>query len=459
MKILRTIGLLILALQFSVGTISAQTAADATPILWDDGLTHEGTRVVTNSTTVATNFLYRITTLNPSLGAWRTALTVVTGEVHLFLSRSVPPTTTVYNYKSDRVGSDGILLNSTQFAPNEVWYILVNARAGASFRLVSGAPYVQDIGAVAADDSSGSGEVTIGAEGMRFFSAQAPTDMLAWRLWLNGKTNTIYLKKSGVALPSSYEQTQVAQMLVVPPYLSGGQEYFIGVAGNPGEKITLDSRRQPIIDLPYGASTPSTTVTNFPYSTYRIQVPPQQIAWRVSVPGTNGNPNVVLRRNLVPNESNNDALSELAAPLVDNIALVPPVLSDGTFYVTVFATNRHDFVLNNGPAVVTDVNYIDTIVNDDPERVGWRYYRVTDINQQLGSLGWHISVSNAPPGTRIALRRNAAPGIWALKNPSLSSTTFMIKSASALRCRIPVTKPTFGMLEFIIPTTPSALSR
>jgi hypothetical protein len=418
--------LITLVLQLLVRTFASPPADNATPILWDPGSTHEGTRVVTYTADVATNVLYRITTANPALGAWRTALNVTAGEADLYISRGVPPTTSKYDFKSARVGSDGFVISSTQFAPNELWYILVDAHAGASFNLVSGAPYVQDIGAVAADDSSGSGEVVMGAEGMRFFSAQVPTDMLAWRLWLNGKTNTILVKKSGVPLsPSNLnDQLQAGQMLVVPPYLTGGQQYFIGVIGDPGTKITLDSRRQPIIDLAYGATTPSNDVTNFPYTTYRIQVPAQQIAWRLSIPSTNGNPNLALRRNTVPNESSNDAASALASPLVDNIALVPPVLSDGTFYVTVWATNSHNFALQNGPAIVTDINYIDTITNDDPDLVGWRYYRVTDISQQLGTLGWQLSVSNFAPGTRIAIRRNAAPSIWNFNNPGLNIANY-----------------------------------
>src|SRR3954468_7084070 len=262
-------------------TFATPPSDNAIPMLWDPGLTHEGTRAVTNSTTVATNYLFRITTANPSLGAWRTALTVTAGDANLYMSRGVPPTTTKFDFASNKAGSDGFVLSSTQFAPNELWYILVDARAGATFNLVSGAPYVQDIGSVAADDSSGSGEVDVGPEGIRFFSAQAPTDMLAWRLWLNGKTNSILVKKSGVPLPSGFELNQVGQMLVVPPYLSSGQ-YFIGVVADPGTKLTLDSRRQPILDLAYGATTPSLEVTNFPYTTYRIQVPAQQIAWRVS---------------------------------------------------------------------------------------------------------------------------------------------------------------------------------
>jgi large repetitive protein len=411
--------------------------SSAQAILWDPGLTHEGTRVVSGATDIATNYLYKITTANPSVGAWRTALKVHAGEAQLYMSRGVVPTTTSFGFKSDRVGSDGFVLSSTQFAPNEIWYILVQATAGTRFSLISGAPYVEDLGTVAADDSSGSGDVIIGPEGIRFFSARVPTDMLAWRLWLNGATNTILLKKTGVPLPPGAlnELSQVGQALVVPPYLTGGQQYFIGVVGAPGTTNRLDSRQQAIIDLAYGATTPTNDIQGFPYTTYRIQVPAQQIAWRVAAPGSKGNPNISLRRNTVPNESYNDALSELAPPLTDNIALVPPVLSDGTFYVTVWATNKHDFALQNGPAVVTEIDYIDTVINDDPTRVGWRYYRVTDISQQLGSLGWHLSVSNYAPGTRIAIRRNAAPSVWNFKNPAplIASYYDLISSGPTLQ--------------------------
>ena len=61
-------------------------------------------------------------------------------------------------------------------------------------------------------------------------------------------------------------------MLVVPPYLTGGQHYFVGVSGVPGEIINLDSRQQPVLDLAYGASA-SQAITGFGYTTYRVQVP------------------------------------------------------------------------------------------------------------------------------------------------------------------------------------------
>ncbi|MGN6385792.1 MAG: hypothetical protein ACTHMT_06085, partial [Verrucomicrobiota bacterium] len=395
-------------------------ALQANPIqslAWDLGETAEGTLVSSNYTASATDYYFKITTANPALGAWRTALKVIDGEANLYLSRGILPTQIQADYRSERVGSDGFVLSSTQFAPNEVWYVLVRANANSHWTLVSGAPYVEDLGVVAADGSSSSGEFVMGPEGMRFFSTRVTSDMLAWRLWLNGGTNNILVRKSSLPLMQVNELNQVGQALVVPPYLTGGQQYLVGIAGAPGTTNRLDSRQQQIIELEYGQSA-SNIVTGFPYTTYKVQVPAQQIAWQIAIPSTNGNPNVSVRRNFVPNENYNDALSELTTTVTDNITLVPPILSDGTFYITVWGTGPHQFALQNGPATITDINYIDTIRNTDTNRVGWRFFRVTDINQQLGSLGWELSVTNANPGARIAIRRNAAPSSWSLRNPT-----------------------------------------
>ena len=98
------------------------------------------------------------------------------------------------------------------------------------------------------------------------------------------------------------------------------------------------------------------------------------------------------------------------------------MLSDGTFYLTVYCTNvfgstTHEFTLQSGPATVTDINFNDTVTNDDPTRVGWRFYRV---NTPV-SLGWDLFLTNFAPGTRIALRRNAAPSLWSYRPPPTGS--------------------------------------
>jgi hypothetical protein len=165
-------------------------------------------------------------------------------------------------------------------------------------------------------------------------------------------------------------------------------------------------------------------VTGYPYTTVRVQVPPDQLAWQVSVVASNGNPNLAVRRNFIPNESNNDAYSEVPGSVTDSITLVPDTLSDGTFYITVYSTNAHTCTLQSGPPTIPDINYVDTVTNVDTNRVGWTLFKVANINQQLGSLGWDLSVTNAPPGTRLAIRRNRAPGIWNFRNPNPGSAGF-----------------------------------
>ncbi|HKQ38988.1 MAG TPA: hypothetical protein VJ063_13000, partial [Verrucomicrobiae bacterium] len=396
-------------------------AVTLTPLAWDPGTTHDGTLAYTNTSGATNDYYFKITTINSPVGAWRTALKVISGEADLYMSRGTLPTPPNCDYRSTRVGSDGFVLSSSQFNSSEDWYIMVRAWTNSQWTLVSGTPYVQDLGVVAADGSSGSGNVPMGPEGMRFFRTSMPTDALAWRLWLNGSNYSILVKKTGVPLVNSFELSNSVQMLVVPPYLIGADQYFVGVVGNPGANVNLDSRAQPIVDLPYDSNTAHSNMVNtYGYVTYRVQVPPERIAWQISTPTTNGNPNVAIRRNLVPNESYNDAFSEQPGLITDSVVLVPPTLSDGTFYITVYGTNKFHYMLQNGTPVITDINYVSQTVNDDTNRVGWRFYRAADINQQLGSLGWELFLTNAPPGTRIALRRNGAPSIWSSRQPNLS---------------------------------------
>ena len=98
--------------------------------------------------------------------------------------------------------------------------------------------------------------------------------------------------------------------------------------------------------------------------------------------------------------------------VTDSILLVPPTLSDGTFYITVYGTNSYSCTLQSGNPEITEINFVSATTNTDTNRVGWRLFKASDISQQLGALGWDLFLTNFAPGTRIALRRNAAPGIW-----------------------------------------------
>lgn len=386
-----------------------------TTLTWDPGTTHTGTQIFTNTSPTGGDYFFKIVTQSSAVGAWRTALSVISGEADVYLkSGAYDANPNNYSRSSTRVGSDGFVLHSSEFTAAETWYIAVRATPGAQWRLMTGDVFVQQLGTLAADASSGSGAVPIGPEGIRFFRTTTTVDTLAWRLWLNSATNDILIEKTAVPHPGNgswYDLHQVRQMLVVPGYLVGGDSYFLSVPGNPGAVINLDSRKQGITDVPFIAST-NFTITGYGYVTYRIQVPIQQIAWLSAVAPSSGNANLSIRRDLVPNEGNNDAYSDVGGTVTDSISLVPPTLSDGTFYVTIWGDANYTCTFTSGNPVITPVSYVSTTLNADVNRVGWRYFVVSNIAEQLGSLGWDLVLSNQPPGTEIALRQNAVPGRW-----------------------------------------------
>ncbi len=390
-----------------------------TTLTWDPGTTPGGTQVYSNSNPAGGFFYFKMQTQNAGIGAWRTALKVFSGEADVFLKQGAPASDTDYSFQSSRTGSDGMVLHASQFSAGQDWFITVRATPGATWTLTSGEVFAYDLGPLAADASS-STNVHILPEGMAFFKTTIVPGTLAWRLGLNGATNALYVKKSFVPLPNAYEQAQARAMLLVEPYLAAATfngTFFVCVPGDPGTALNLDSRQQPVTDIPFGTNLNAiVTTTNFPYLTYRVSVPVQQIAWQLNLAGISGDANLAVRRDKAPNEFQNDAFSDLPGSVGDSVTLVPPALSDGTFYVTVYATGAFNCAFSNGNPVITDVNYIFGITNDAPTRAGWRFYRVPNIAQQLGTLGWDLVLSNQPPGTELALRQNAVPGRWNFRN-------------------------------------------
>jgi len=274
-----------------------------TVLSWDPGLTPGGTIILPNPNTNGGNYWFQIIPQSPVVGVWRTALNVPAGQAGVYLRQGSPPNIYSYNFYSANTGSNGFVVDASQFNPGQNWYILVDASTNAQWTLVSGDVFVYNVGSLAADSSS-STNAAIGAEGMVFFQTTIPSSTLAWQLWLNGAPNEMYVKKFAAPDPVSYDLDQAGQMLVVPPYLAGGTgngSYFIGVSGAPGTPINLDSRQQPIIPLAFSSSTNLTVgAGNFPYVTYQVQVPVQQIAWQLNLMPTGGNPSIAVRRGLVP---------------------------------------------------------------------------------------------------------------------------------------------------------------
>jgi hypothetical protein len=151
-----------------------------TNLAWDPGTADAGTAVFTNTSTTGGEYFFKLVTENADLGMWRTALRVTSGEADLYLRQDALPSTGSYNYKSDRSGSDGMVRPfSNTSGADQTWYLMVKATPGAQWSLFSGDIFATNLGALAADASSGSGLTTIPPEGIRYFKTTIPTETLA----------------------------------------------------------------------------------------------------------------------------------------------------------------------------------------------------------------------------------------------------------------------------------------
>ncbi|MEK7951309.1 InlB B-repeat-containing protein [Luteolibacter soli] len=412
-----------------------------TPLAWDPGTAEAGTMVFSNTNTRGGRHLFKVTTQSSDIGGWRTRLTVTSGEAALYFSKTALPTTASSTFSSVQTGSDGLVLRDDQFGANEEWNLMVYATEGAQWSLVSGKPYVQDLGALPFIDSNGNGVYDIGEavasqnapstpmppEGIRFYKTVVPNGTPAWSLWLGGSTREIALRSNKLPFhntTSNYTKKQAGRMLMVPPTLGvGSSTWYSSVVAPQGEEIGLDSRIQFVNDLAYNGTVLNVAVSGPLYRVYRVQVPVDQIAWDINVTAQAGNPDVAVRKGSVPGEFDNEAFSATPGNATEGITLVPNYLTDGTWYITSWSDAPYTFTLKNGDPVITPISFTDTKVNDQPSRSGWRFYALTDIPSQVGALGWELELSNQVAGTQLALRRNKVPSRWQKRTDGSVSDT------------------------------------
>jgi hypothetical protein len=435
---------------------AAVTLADATatgtieesdiPVLgWDPGSTDAGAMVflppvpaLQPPTPAGGHYFVRIHPLAPASGGWRTKLTFPSGEAGLYMSQGVlPEADGSAQFSSTRTGADGWVLRPDQFTPGDAWYIRVEASAATPWTLVSGEIFVTPLGSLPFTDANFNGTYdigeassaclippgmgVIGPEGMRFYSATIPAGTPAWSLSLGADPRAIAVQKNTVPFhdgPAYYIHRQANHMLLVPDFLGGNQESAnLSVVGDPGDLIALDSRIQQVTTLAFGApATVPALVAGSPYRVFRVTVPANTIAWETLTTAVGGNPNVALRRDQVPSEWFNDAVSEAPGGATDSITLVPPFLTDGTWYITVYGDSPYTFSLQQGPPVIPTIPYLGATVNPAPLKAGGVHFVVSNIAAQNGTLGWELALSDQVPGTEIALRRNAVPGRWQSRN-------------------------------------------
>ncbi len=412
-----------------------------TTLTWDPGIAEAGSNVFTNLNTRAGRHFFKVTTQSSDIGGWRTRLNVTSGEAALYFSKTALPTTSSSTFSSAQTGSDGLVLRDDQFAANEEWTVMVFATEGAQWSLVSGKPYVHDLGTLPFTDANSNGQYDIGEvvsaqnapalpmppEGVRFYKSSIPTGTPAWSLWLGGSPREIALRSNKLPFTNStsnYARKQNGQMLIVPPVLGAGTStWYASVSAPQGEVIGLDSRIQTVSDLAYNATVSNVAVSAAPYRVYRVQVPVDQIAWDINAVAVSGNPDIAVRKGNVPAEFDNEAFSASPGSATEGITLVPNYLTDGVWYITVWGTAPYTFTLKNGDPVITPLSFTDTKLNDQPTRSGWRFYALTDVPSQVGALGWELQLSNQVPGTQIALRRNKVPGRWQKRDGGSTSVT------------------------------------
>ena len=426
----------------------AQTSANPLNLSWDPGTTDTGTLIVNQPMAAAGLYYYRINTRAAEV--WKTRLNVTTGEANLYLKKgSVPVIGQAGVTKSDGIGSDGIVLSAADFGPGESWFILVEATGGNNtWSLTTGDPFIRDLGSLPFTDDNNDGSYTIGEasqnggvamqtmppEGVVFYKATLPLNVPAWALSLPGSNLQIGVRK--LKVPVLFRQTpladrrQLGSLLLVPPYLGKGSDtYFISVVGTAGTEISLDSRIQHIETMAFNDSVTPFQVsgTTSPYRVFRVDVPAGQISWDLTLNRLSGDPSIAIKKETVPSETENDAVNEAPGNVNDSISIVAPALTNGTWFVTVYGSMPFETGLINGPPTILDIGYRDTVVNDQPLRVGWKYYRVPDFASQVGTLGWQLNLAAAPPGTEIAIRRAQIPGNWKRRtggSTSLSDVRF-----------------------------------
>ena len=394
------------------GALSFEVVADAVyarELTWDDGALPGGAQKVAQPDTVGGSYLYKITTQASQWGAWRNVLEVASGEADLYVAYNDFPESSSER-QSTRTGSDGVVLSLSEFNTNRTWHLRVDATPGAEWEIFGGDVHVHDFGMLSAGEVDPEATVEVGPERVAWMRTSVEEGTLAWRLLAADPEAVLYLSDAKAPVPGGNhapEETQKAQMLVVPPRLSSGQ-FIVGVEAEPGP-LHLDSRVHEILTPSEqggfaGEDNFRFTVTgesdeDFNYVSYQVDVPEEQIAWEVRASSASGTADVYVRRGAVPTDLRNDALSEAPGDAVDSTVQVPPTLSDGVWYVTLRGEAPFTFELSSGNPEVTDIDFVnvDPPVKNGAEhetRAGWRYFRVSDIDSQLGGMGWVLELAN-----------------------------------------------------------------
>jgi hypothetical protein len=418
---------------------------DLMDLIWDDGSERNGSNgVYIHPDNQEGIYCFRVNTSPANeFNLWRTVLLVSAGEADLAMHRGPFGAGERADHESSQVGSDGILLTDSQFNPSQEWYIRVNAQPGAEWSLFTGDIHVIQQGELLLDTDANYAPIqtTFPPEGALFVQVETTVNTRAWAIWLNGYAKDsehadIAIKKNTPSLPSlanTYDFIERNQSLMTPPYLGEGSDaYFFSLEGNPGDAITIDSHLIEPQTIAAGSSIENITQrpTGAPYAIFQVNVPNSYIAWDIALNNIDlGAPNLAVQSGAAGGPWWNKAYTEAEGVTQKSLTLVPPTLTDGSWYITVYSDRDFEADLNNGPlefnGALTNIDFLDDdartldpirqpgadgVSNPLPNRSGWVYFRADKITEQEGLLGWNLSLLDQVDSTEIAIRQNAVPG-------------------------------------------------
>ncbi|MCC5834747.1 MAG: PQQ-binding-like beta-propeller repeat protein [Opitutales bacterium] len=385
-------------------------------------------------------YYFEVETQSAALGLWRQALNIQSGEARLLLRESSSQLASPSNHDYDSEMTDvGGGVVRTDAGEGDLWQLTVIAEAGAEWSLVAGDVEVTDLGDLAASDSdASSADTQIKGEGVRFFRTSIPQEALGWHLWLKpevGSSDTwvaeMRVRETGEgALPTpgwnnnwdtlsgaEYDFAFEGQGLMVPEagsswedplFEPGDSAFYVAVVGNPGDSFYFDSRQQAVESISFDSITDELGGDGSWFYSFNLHIPSELTGWEVTALAEQGNAFVAARQSQLPNADNNQAFSEVEG--ADNsFTIIADSLSGGSSFVTVYGDQESvSFRLQNREPLITEIDFEDTVTNDEPDRTGWRYYRISDINSQ--AFNWLLELDNQAPDSEIAIRRNNIPG-------------------------------------------------
>ena len=409
-------------------TATAVTLDDWKPVIvdltWDPGNTPDGSEIFSNTNTRAGRHYFRLLTQGTDIGAWRTRLTVASGDAALYMSKTTLPLTSGSPYSSVQAGQM-LVVPTVLGTGTNAYFLSVVAPQGENIGLDSRIQTVTDIAF-----NSTTASVAVADAPYRVYRTTVPIDQLAWDVSttaLSGNPN-LCVRKNNV--PGEWDNEGLSEapgsttdsVTLVPDFLTNGT-WFITVYGVGAYSFTLKSGNPVTTPLNFTDLKTNDQTNRAGWWYYALtDIPPQvgALGWELLLAGQIPGTQIALRRNKVPGRWLYRANGNVSTPLDTNTQymdyfgntgfLQRPGHQADVWYVGIYTPQQAlgAFTLDAHPMVPATVGFDGSnaaVTGLEPGR--WKFQRV-DV--PAGVLGWEVRLSGVTGGDpRIVVRRDQLP--------------------------------------------------